>query len=62
VHAGHWLNGSFALANAAFLLYALVRLVGLREVGEDLRPLVTRAAQAVSTMRVAHTSRRLAAN
>ncbi len=39
LHHGRWLNGVFGLGNAAFLLYAVVRFVGVREAREDLRPL-----------------------
>jgi cellulose synthase (UDP-forming) len=53
LETGHRLNGLFALANAAFLLYALVRFVGLREAFEDLRPLVAQTAHGLSTLRLA---------
>jgi len=59
--AGHWLNGLFALANAAFLLYALVRFIGLREACEDLRPLTARAAHGLGTVRLVWASRRFVA-
>src|SRR5207249_1679729 len=51
LEAGHRLNGLFALANASFLLYALVRFVGLREACEDLRPLVAQTAHGLGTLR-----------
>jgi len=57
----HRLNGLFALANAAFLLYAFVRFVGVREACEDLRPLLAQAARGLGTRRVALVSRRFVA-
>jgi cellulose synthase (UDP-forming) len=51
LEAGHRLNGLFALVNAAFLLYALVRFVGVREACEDLRPLVAQTAQGLGMLR-----------
>src|SRR5262249_51212807 len=44
-----------------FLLYALVRFVGLREAWEDLRPRVAQSAQALGRLRVALALRRLVA-
>ncbi len=35
--AGRWPHGLFALVNSAFLLYALLTFIGLRESREDLR-------------------------
>jgi cellulose synthase (UDP-forming) len=61
LEAGHRLNGLFALANAAFLLYAFVRFVGLREAFKDLRPLMAQAARGLGTRRVALVSRRFVA-
>ena len=61
LEAGHRLNGLFALANAAFLLYALVRFVGLREACEDLRPLVAQTAHGLGTLRLALAWRRFVA-
>jgi len=61
LEAGRELNGAFALANAAFLLYALVRFVGLREAWEDLRPLVAQTAQGLGRLRVALALRRFVA-
>jgi cellulose synthase (UDP-forming) len=61
LEAGHWLNGLFALANAAFLLYALVRFVGVRESCEDLRPLVAQTAQGLGSLRLALVWRRFVA-
>src|SRR3989454_11443865 len=61
LEAGHRLNGLFALANAAFLLYALVRFVGLREACEDLRPLVAQTAHGLGTLRLASACRRFVA-
>jgi len=61
LEAGHRLNGLFALANAAFLLYALVRFVGLRETCEDLRPLVAQTAHGLGTLRLALAWRRFVA-
>src|SRR4030095_10622307 len=61
LEAGHRLNGLFALANAAFLLYALVRFVGLREGCEDLRPLVAQTAHGLGTLRLALAWRRFVA-
>jgi cellulose synthase (UDP-forming) len=58
LEAGHRLNGLFALVNAAFLLYALVRFVGVREACEDLRPLVARATHGLGTPRLALAFRR----
>ena len=59
--AAHRLNGLFALANAAFLLYAFVRFVGVREACEDLRPLLAQAGRGLGTRRVALVSRRFVA-
>jgi cellulose synthase/poly-beta-1,6-N-acetylglucosamine synthase-like glycosyltransferase/peptidoglycan/xylan/chitin deacetylase (PgdA/CDA1 family) len=61
LEAGHQLNGLFALANATFLSYALVRFVGLRQACEDLRPLVARAAHGLATLRPASALRRFVA-
>ena len=61
LEAGHRLNGLFALANAAFLLYALVRFVGLREAWEDLRPLVAQTAHVLGTARLAFALKRFVA-
>ena len=61
LEAGHRLNGLFALANAAFLLYALVRFVGLREACEDLRPLVTQTVHGLGPLRLALAWRRFVA-
>jgi len=61
LEAGRELNGVFALANAAFLLYALVRFVGLRAAWEDLRPLVAQSAQGLGRLRVALALRRFVA-
>ena len=61
LESGRELNGAFALANAAFLLYALVRFVGLREAWEDLRPLVAQTAQGLGRLRVALALRRFVA-
>jgi cellulose synthase (UDP-forming) len=61
LEAGHRLNGLFALANAAFLLYALVRFVGLREAWEDLRPLVAQTAHVLGTPRLAFALKRFVA-
>ncbi len=61
LEAGHRLNGLFALANAAFLLYALVRFVGVREAWEDLRPLVVQTAHGLGTPRLAFVWRRFVA-
>ena len=61
LEAGRELNGVFALANAAFLLYAFVRFVGLREAWEDLRPRVAQSAQALGRLRVPLALRRFVA-
>jgi cellulose synthase (UDP-forming) len=61
LEAGRRLNGLFALANATFLLYALVRFVGLREAWEDLRPLVAQTAHVLGTPRLAFALRRFVA-
>ena len=61
LEAAHWLNGLFALANAAFLLYALVRFVGVREACEDLRPLVAQTAHGLGSLRLALAWRRFVA-
>jgi cellulose synthase/poly-beta-1,6-N-acetylglucosamine synthase-like glycosyltransferase len=61
LEAGHRLNGLFALVNAAFLLYALVRFVGIREACEDLRPLVAQTAHGLGTLRLALAWRRFVA-
>jgi cellulose synthase/poly-beta-1,6-N-acetylglucosamine synthase-like glycosyltransferase/peptidoglycan/xylan/chitin deacetylase (PgdA/CDA1 family) len=61
LEAGHQLNGLFALANAVFLSYALVRFVGLRQACEDLRPLMARTAQGLGTLRPALALRRFVA-
>src|SRR5262249_60631474 len=60
LEAGRELNGAFALTNAAFLLYALVRFIGLRAAWEDLRPLVAQTAQGLGRLRVALALRRFA--
>jgi cellulose synthase (UDP-forming) len=36
--SGRWLNGLFGLMNAAFMLYAILRFIGLKESIEDLFP------------------------
>jgi len=58
LHAGHWLNGLFALANGAFLLYALGCFVGVREACEDLQPLMAQTALGLSALRLVSASRR----
>jgi cellulose synthase (UDP-forming) len=35
---GRWLNGAFGLMNASFMLYAILRFIGLRESIQDLFP------------------------
>jgi cellulose synthase (UDP-forming) len=61
LEAGHRLNGLFALANATFLLYALVRFVGVREAWEDLRPLLAQTAHVLGTPRFAFAWKRFVA-
>ena len=61
LEAGRELNGIFALVNAAFLLYALVRFVGLRQAWDDVRPLVAQTALGLGRLRVALASRRFVA-
>jgi cellulose synthase/poly-beta-1,6-N-acetylglucosamine synthase-like glycosyltransferase/peptidoglycan/xylan/chitin deacetylase (PgdA/CDA1 family) len=61
LEAGHRLNGLFAFANAAFLMYAFVRFVGLREACEDLQPLVAHTAHVLGTPRLAWALRRFGA-
>ncbi len=61
LEGGHRLTGLFALANAAFLLYALVRFVGVRETWEDLRPLVAQTAHGLGTPRLAFALKRFVA-
>jgi cellulose synthase/poly-beta-1,6-N-acetylglucosamine synthase-like glycosyltransferase len=40
----HWLDGAFGLANAAFLMYAILRFVGLKESIEDIVSALPRVA------------------
>ena len=39
IYTRRWLNAAFAFADAMFLLYAVIRFVGIRAAWEDLRPL-----------------------
>jgi hypothetical protein len=36
--SGRWLNGAFGLMNASFMLYAILRFIGLKESTQDLFP------------------------
>ena len=38
VFLGRWLNGAFGLMNASFMLYAILRFIGLKESIQDLFP------------------------
>jgi len=58
LNAGHLVNGLFAVLNAAFLAYAIVRFVGVWEACQDLRPLAAGTAHRAGTVLMALAPRR----
>lgn|GEM_PF-264267 len=58
LYFNHRLNAAFSLGNAMFLLYALLRFVGVRAACEDLAPLGQTLRQRWTTLRAVWMTRR----